>query len=432
MNRTLILSLVVYGLILAGLGTLQREVLVLAIPLVLYLGAGFLYAPQDLKLKIVRTLSADRVAHNQSVRVQLVITNEGPELEMLHVEDIIPRGLTVSDGEATLLTPLPAGESVEFGYTLVGQRGYYQFPGALAEAKDSFGLFRRRLMFQVFSHLYILPEVVKLPNIAIQPRRTRVFPGTIRARKGGPGVEFFGVREYQPGDSLRWLNSRASARQTQTLYVNEFEQERAIDVGLIMDARQKTNLKIGEASLFEHTVQATTTLADTFLSQGHRVSLFIYGGYLDWTFPGSGKLQRERILRALARADLQDSLVFQRLDHLPTRLFPARSQLVFISPLREEDIDELIKVRAHGYPLMVVSPDPVAFETQTLGAGQDSLEGRYVELGSRLARLERRRMLHRLGQLGVRLFEWQVDTPFHEAAHVALNRPVISFHEPGG
>jgi uncharacterized protein (DUF58 family) len=172
-------------------------------------------------------------------------------------------------------------------------------------------------------------------------------------------------------------------------------------------------------SLFEYSIQATTTLADTFLAQGNRVGLFIYGGYLDWTFPGSGKLQRERILQALARAEMQESLVFQKLAHLPTRLFPPRSQLVFISPLQIDDIEELTNLRAHGYPLMVISPDPVAFEVQHLAASKER------DLAYRIARLERQRMLQQLGQLGVRHFAWQVDQPFHEQAQMALTRTAI-------
>lgn len=424
MTRTLLLSLLAYGLVIVGLATLQREIIVLVIPLLLYLGAGYLFAPETPNLTIKRSLNADRVAHGESIDVTLSITNNGAPLEKLALVDTIPTGLQVIEGEAGILTPLGAGESTELKYTLSGRRGYYQLTQIHASVTDLFGLFRKHVTVREFNHLFILPEVVKLPSVAIQPRRTRVFPGQIRARKGGPGVEFYGVREYQPGDSRRWINNRASARQAQTMYVNEFEQERAIDVGLIMDARQKTNLNIDGASLFEHTIQATTTLADTFLNQGNRVSLFIYGGYLDWTFPGSGKIQRERILQALARAELQDSLVFQKLDHLPTRLFPARSQIVFISPLRSEDVDELITVRAHGYPLMVISPDPIAFESMVLG---DSDE---VALGARIARLERFRLLQRLTHMGVRLFEWQVDTPFHEAAHVALNQPLAWMHGP--
>jgi uncharacterized protein (DUF58 family) len=146
------------------------------------------------------------------------------------------------------------------------------------------------------------------------------------------------------------------------------------------------------------------------------VGLFIYGRSLDWTFPGYGKMQRERILRALANAELGSGQVFEKLEHLPARLFPARSQLVLISPLLSQDAEELTKLRANGYQLLVVSPDPITFEQKGLK------KEREVMLAARIARLERALLLDKLRQAGIRVMEWQVDTPFQQAAHAALSR----------
>ena len=67
-------------------------------------------------------------------------------------------------------------------------------------------------------------------------------------------MDFFGVREYQPGDSLHAVNWRVSARfsshsgdgrESQALFSNEYEQERVADVGIILDARRHVN-QLGE------------------------------------------------------------------------------------------------------------------------------------------------------------------------------------------
>jgi uncharacterized protein (DUF58 family) len=255
-----------------------------------------------------------------------------------------------------------------------------------------------------------------LRRVEIRPKQTRVYSGPIPTRQGGSGVEFFGVREYQPGDPLRWVNSRASARHTESLFINEFQQERVADVGLILDAREQSDVLAGEDSLFEYSIRATASLADVFLNVGNRVGLFIYGRALDWTFPGYGKVQRERILRALAAAKLGGGQVFEKLDYLPTRLFPARSQIVFISPLLSQDTGELIKLCAHGYRLLVVSPDPISFERKTLSQTED------IELGTRIARLEREVQLNQLRHAGIQVMDWPVHTPFQQAAHVVLSR----------
>jgi uncharacterized protein (DUF58 family) len=142
----------------------------------------------------------------------------------------------------------------------------------------------------------------------------------------------------------------------------------------------------------------------------------IYGRFLDWTFPGYGKVQQERILQALARAETGDSLVFDKLDYLPTGFFPAQSQLVLISPLFRADVPMLNRLRARGYQLLVVRPDPVAFETGALEAD------RAVELAARILRVEREMVRRRLQEAGIQVVDWRVDGPFDQAVHATLGR----------
>ena len=233
------------------------------------------------------------------------------------------------------------------------------------------------------------------------------------------------MREYQSGDALRWINWRVSARHLHTLFTNEFEQERVADVGLILDARRRSNVQLRGDSLFEHAICATASLAEVFLNDGNRVGLLVYGRFLGWTFPGYGKIQREQILRALARAETGSSMVFDSLDQLPTRFFPARSQIVLISPLCTDDLPMLIRLRARGYQLLVISPDPVAFEAKALGPQPA------VDLATRIARTERLLLLRRLRQAGVQIVDWQVDRPFDQTVHASLGRLPYWFRAVG-
>jgi uncharacterized protein (DUF58 family) len=264
--------------------------------------------------------------------------------------------------------------------------------------------------------LLVLPRVSKLRAVAIRPLRTRSYAGPVPARQGGSGVDFFGVREYQAGDARRWINWRVSARHPRSLFTNEFEQERIADVGLILDARQRSEVRIRGESLFEHAVQATASLAGAFLDNGNRVGLLIYGRSLDWTFPGYGKVQRERIVQALAHARTGDSQVFDRLDYLPTRLFPAQSQIVLVSPLWRDDLPTLLRLRAHRYQVLVIRPDPISLEIQALAPRPE------VQLATRIAHLERTLLLRRLLQAGVAVVDWPVDKPLDQAIYARLGR----------
>ncbi len=417
MRRLLFLSLLVYGVVIAGLATLHGGVVALAIPLAVYLFAALVYSPEKPRLVITRTLSASTVNHDTPSVVTLTVVNQGARLEEALIEDTVPQGLTITDGEPWLQAALPAGSTTQFSYTVQGKRGNYPFRYMHVTVNEQLGLFRHRGWLDVPGNLMVFPEPLKLKHLDIRPLRTRGYAGPIPSRLAGSGIDFFGVREYQLGDPLRWINWRASARHQHTLFTNEFEMERIADVGLILDARQHNNVFVDHDSLFEHAIEATAGLAETFLNDGNRVGMLVYGRGLEMTYPGYGKVQRERIMHALAHARTGDSLVFESMDYLPVRFFPAKSQIVLVSPLREDDLAILTRLRARGYQILVVSPNPVAFEAQQFA--RDAA----TDFALRITRIERELMLRRLRRVGIQVVDWQVDQPFDKVMRTSLVRP---------
>jgi uncharacterized protein (DUF58 family) len=420
-RRAFLLIALAYGLVLAGLVTLRGGLLALVVPLILYLLAGLWMAPEEIHLEIHRTLDSERAAPEAPILVSLTVRNSGPVLEEVLIEDILPNELRVRNGSNRHVLSLLSGQSHSWTYSVSGPRGYYIFSTIVVKAGDLFGLVQRRRSFPVRGQLFILPPVTRIRRVAIRPRRTNVYSGTIPARLGGPGVEFFGVREYERGDPPAWINWNISARHPQSLYSNEFEQERVADVGIVLDGRLRTNIPREGHSLFEYSVQAAASLADTFLAQGNRVGLLLYGKYLNWTFPGYGKIQRERILQMLARAEPGESQVFADLGHIPTQFFPAHSQIVLVSPLGSGDYDMLLQLRARGYQVMVISPDPVAFELAYLPQGPE------VALAGRIVSMERSILLQKLKHAGVQVLDWEVTKPFDQVGLDSLGRPLAWF-----
>jgi uncharacterized protein (DUF58 family) len=407
MPRSLLLSLLAYTLLLAGIITLRGELIALALPLVTYLLAGYLQAPDKITLVATRQLSVERAVPNQDVEVTVTVTNHGPGLEEVLLEDKVPDGLSVRLKSNRRLVRLAPGASFTFVYTVSGPRGGYVFEGLDAQVNGHLAIRTFKARVEAKGRLFVLPPVTRLRHVAIRPRRTRVYAGTIPARAGGPGTEFFGVREYQPGDPPHSINWRASARSMEALYSNEYQQERVADVGIVVDGRLKTNEFARGHSLFDHSVQAAASMADALLNQGNRVGLLLYASYLGWTLPGYGRIQRERILHALANARTGDSQVFSDLEHIPTRLFPPESQIIFVSPLIEDDLKPLIGLRAQGYDVLVVSPNPVEFELSYLGNSNPN-----VELAGRVLRMERVLLLQRLQRANIQALDWDVREPF--------------------
>lgn len=398
----------VFVLVFLGLVARNGGLLLLAIPLLIYIAAARLFSPEEPHLQASRSIGANLISQEKPVTIQINVTNQGSDLAELYLEDPVSPGFKILSGQAHRLVSLPSGKSVELEYTLKGKRGLYRFGGIRVRAGDHFGLFTVHRFLSLPGQLLIMPQVLRLKRIEIRPRQTRGFAGPIPARQPGSGTDFFGVREYQLGDSLRRINWRVAARHAQDLFTNEFEQERIADVGLILDARKRINIQSSGGDLFDHAVTATASLADAFLKDGHRVGLLIYGYSLERVFPGYGKFQRERILRSLAKAETGMNYALESLKNLPTRLFPAHSQLVLVSPLVPDDLQVLTRFRAYGYEILVISPDAVQFEADARGFDLNR------EFPARLARIERALLLRRLKQAGIQVVDWHIDHPLDQ------------------
>jgi uncharacterized protein (DUF58 family) len=394
-------------MVIAGLFTMNSTLIALSLPLNLYLVAAVFMAPGKQKLKANRTLSTDRITQGMDVAVHIQVTNENARIEELHLSELSPFSAKDLDGRVSKHTALAPGETVEYDYSLQGWRGEYRFEGLLAQVSEPFGLFEVQEQLPATGKILVYPEVSSLKAFPIRPPHTKGFSGPIPSRKSGNGMDFFGIRQYQLGDSLRHVNWQKSAQHSVDLFTNEYEQERIADVGLILDARPHCDIAFQGRRLFDYAVEATASLADMFLGEGHCLSLLIYSVGIVRVFPGYGKVQHERVLKALAKADTGLNYAMEHLRYLPARFLPPRGQLVYISPVSSGDLDRIIRFRTQGYDILVVSPNPMDFERWS----ETEPEKPEFQLATRFAQIERDLVFNRLRQAGVQIVNWHVDQP---------------------
>jgi uncharacterized protein (DUF58 family) len=405
-HKIAVLSLLLIGFLLIGLLARREELLLLAIPVAVHLAMGLALASDTGHPQFVATKTMVRplIREHDTTEVQVELENRGQGLEIVEIDDLLPEGLALEDGFCRAVDSMDHEGRLTLTYTVRARRGLYSFSTVRMRAGDLLGYMVWRREVPCPAALTVLPHYEELSGIEIRPPRTLIHSGTIRSRRPGEGIEFFGTREYVPGDNLRRLDWKAYARLGR-LVINEYEEERASHVTVVLDARELVNRYRGEESLFDYSVRAAAAVSHYFLKNGNRVGLLTYGTYLDWVFPGYGHRHNGCIMRALARAGTGTTLIFEQLRYLPTRLFPAGSQLILISPLIPGDEEVLCLLQIKGYRVLVISPDTLSFEIKGL---EDTPE---VHLAKRILSLKRSSMFRRLSAAGVRWLEWDVRSP---------------------
>ena len=418
-NKTLVVGLIVFSLLIVALTTRDGDIAWMMLPFLAYLGVGILQTPslEKLRFSANRTLEQTRSNGILSVDVNLNIQNQALETVSLSINETVQEGMKITDGELSRWVELRSGESAELKYTFTAARGNFSWEYIQTMVSDPLGLIETKMLLPANAMIQIRPQIKKFKAIPFRPYSTLHSPGSIPARLGGSGTDFFGVREYHSGDSLRWLDWRMTARHPRKFFTKEFEQEEIAEIGLILDARQSTELRIGEESLFESCVGATASLAEMFLHQGHRVSLFVFGGKMLNAFPGYGKKQLHRIMSCLSKAKVEaENRASANLDFIPIRMFPSHALIIIISPLTSVDRSLFQRLRAYGYQALLVSPDSIDFAYPTLARDTTT------RLAIRAARLERRLRLNEISQMQIPVIDWQISQPLFPLVRNALTR----------
>ena len=100
----------------------------------------------------------------------------------------------------------------------------------VVESSDLVGLFRSRRSSPELEIALVLPRFTSLTG---RPE-VHELEASIAAPRAGSGTELFGVREYRPGDSLRRIHWRSSARRGE-LVVREYEPPGVQTLGIFCD-----------------------------------------------------------------------------------------------------------------------------------------------------------------------------------------------------
>ena len=94
------------------------------------------------------------------------------------------------------------------------------------------------------------------------------------ARRPGVGIQPLDHRDYAPGDEVRHIDWRLTARARRPI-VRRFEAESVTDWTLVLDA--SSSMAVLDGAKWRAAVQATAALAYALLQLGHRVGLLVFG-----------------------------------------------------------------------------------------------------------------------------------------------------------
>jgi uncharacterized protein (DUF58 family) len=399
---------------LISAGVLARlEAVVIAAPLLTALayGAGAARAPS---IRIAVSVAPDRCLEDEVIDLAIEVTSRNaiPEAEIavgpmrgLEQVDPFPRSVTLdSDEPAVVHVAVKATRWGAHRIAPVGVRAHS--PGNLMTFES---------VMDPNVEVKVYPRFERIQR-GIDPPDTQVFAGNYVSKVAGDGIEFANIREFFPGDSVRRINWRVTARRS-SLQVNEFHPERNSDLVLFLDSFTDVGPR-GYNSL-DLSVRGAAALARHHLAHNDRVGLISFGGLLSWLTATSGHTQVYRIIDYLLKVHATVSYAWKDIDYLPSRTLPPLASIVAFSPLIEpRAITALTDLAARGFPLLVVET-----LSESDVAARPSPEGR---LAYRVWKLQREALRHDFATRGIPVLRWDGREPLESLmAQLPRRRPRV-------
>ena len=375
----------------------------MAAPFALVLVAGLSLASEPELERATLAIDRERALEDETVDATLILRTERPigRLELLLD---LPEGLETT-GDNPRIVGLDWDARQELDFTVRCARwGGYAVGDFVLRSPEVFGLLVHEWRLEQRQPLRVYPRGEALQRL-LRPVETQAFAGIQVPRARGEGIEFADVRPFVPGDRVRRVNWRATARRGEP-WVTETHPERNSDVVIFLDtfleARQR------DEGTLDLAVSAAASLVTHYLREKDRVGLVSFGGVINWLHISSGTVQLYRILDSLLDAEIFLSYAWKDIDLLPVRALPPQALVIALSPLLDERaVRTLLDVRARGFDLAVVEISPVPFAP----AGRDELD----KLARRLWLLRREALRSRYLRLGVPVVEWDADVPLQSA-----------------
>lgn len=368
---------------------LRRPVLVvLAAPFALVVAAGQARA-RDPELDATVTVVPERVAEGDDVT--LTVSLHGPlHVPRVEVEVPVPAGLELRSGVNPRVVHVEAGSEVTAVFAFRAQRwGVAELGRARIRVRDGTAIFQWEAKADGARPVRVYPRPETLHGL-IRPEETQVYAGNRTARVKAAGVEFAYVRPFVPGDRIRDVNWRVTARHRRP-WVTERHPERNSDVVVFLDAFTD--------ALLPDAVRAAATLVSGYTDQRDRVGLVSFGGVTEWIEPGVGLRQLYRIVDRLIDTRAYLSYAWKEIGLVPARTLPPKALVVAVSPLDDDRaLAALADLRARRFDVAIVEVSPV----ERFPPGPRSSD----VLAHRIWRLERENTRRLLQRLGVAVVTW--------------------------
>jgi uncharacterized protein (DUF58 family) len=324
-------------------------------------------------IKIERVLGKVKGFAGDYVYIELRIKNKSLNpIPVLEIYDAYPEVFDLVLGENFITTQLASKQATSFAYIVqIPVRGRFLIGPTKIILHDRQGFFSSEAVLAELSEVLVYPsyeDIKKLEMMGDKRKLGNLF-GAHKTKIKGGGTDFFGIRQFNPGDPLKLVHWPSFAKTGgETLMVREFESEQNIRVMVLLDASASMGAGLPRNTKLEFSIRSAVMMAYLALEKKDTVGLCVFDEEVrTYMEPSGSQSFMYRYLEEMANIKPQGhGKLEEAVDYLLPRIGKA-SYIIILSDLEmgsEEVVEAVKKLRANKHRVFIISPFGPSFETR--------------------------------------------------------------------
>ncbi|EAR01957.1 putative transmembrane protein [Maribacter sp. HTCC2170] len=188
-------------------------------------------------------------------------------------------------------TSLLKNEERAFEYTVRPvDRGEYVFGNLNIYAASPLRIIKRRFVFQKNQMVPVYPSIIQMQQydfLAISNNLSQF--GLKKIRRIGHTQEFEQIKEYVPGDDIRTVNWKATAKQNQ-LMVNQYQDEKSQPIYSIIDTGRVMKMPFNGLKLLDYAINSTLAFSNVALKRNDKTGMISFSKNIESFVPAVQKV----------------------------------------------------------------------------------------------------------------------------------------------
>ena len=215
-----------------------------------------------------------RLSVGEDNTVTLSLRNGYPFRARLKIVDELPAQFQLRDFQ--LDVSMAYHSRLTMPYTLRPlSRGAYSFGSLICFASSPIGLLQRRFITAPAAVVKVYPAYQQLRRYQLMAISGHTVAGTKKVRRLGHSLEFEKIKDYVPGDDVRTINWKATARSGNVM-VNTFTDARQQQIYCLVDKGRNMKMPFEGMTLLDHSINACLALLNVALLRQDKAGLITY------------------------------------------------------------------------------------------------------------------------------------------------------------